>query len=77
MHFVDPPVPQESQQFARQRQRNHDKFVKDLLAQKEVTSAAIEQSRKYEPVALTEYEQYMQKKGRACQTYQEWSLCFT
>ena len=61
MHFVDPPVPQESQQFARQRQRNHDKFVKDLLAQKEFTSAAIEQSRKYEPVALTEYEQYMQK----------------
>ena len=46
MHFVDLPVPQESQEFARQRQRNHDKFVKDLLAQKEFTSAAMEDGRK-------------------------------
>ena len=46
------------------RQRNHDKFVKDLLAQKEFTSAAVDHGKKYEPVALKEYEKYMRKMGK-------------
>ena len=46
------------------RQRNHDKFVKDLLAQKEFTSAAVEHGKKCEPVALKEYEKYMRKIGK-------------
>ena len=33
------------------RQRNHEKFVEDLLAQKSVSTAAIEHGKKYEPMA--------------------------
>ena len=47
-----------------QRQRNHTKFVEDLLAQKAFSSAAVEHGKKYEPVALKEYEKYMRKLGR-------------
>jgi len=47
-----------------QRQRNHTNFVEDLLAQKAFSSAAVEHGKKYEPVALKEYEKYMRKLGR-------------
>lgn len=46
------------------RQRNHEKFVGDLLAQKKITTAAMEHGKKYEPVALKEYEKYMRKMGK-------------
>ena len=48
------------------RQRNHEKFVEDFLAQKSVSTAAMEHGKKYEPVALKEYEKYLQKNGKAC-----------
>ena len=41
-----------------------DKFVNDLLAQKEFTSAAVEHGWKYEPAALKEYEKYVRKIGK-------------
>lgn len=46
------------------RQRSHTKFVEDLLAQKAFSSSAVEHGKKYEPVALREYEKYMRKLGR-------------
>lgn len=46
------------------RQRNHTKFVEDLLAQKTFSSAAVEHGKKYEPVALKEYEKHMRKMGK-------------
>ena len=46
------------------RQRNHEKFVEDLLAQKSVSTAAMEHGKKYEPVALKEYEKYLRKMGK-------------
>lgn len=46
------------------RQRNHEKFVGDLLAQKPISAAALEHGKKYEPVALKEYEKYMRKIGK-------------
>ena len=46
------------------RQRNHTKFVEDLLAQKAFSSASVEHGKKYEPVALKEYEKYMRKSGK-------------
>lgn len=45
-------------------QRNHTKFVEDLLAQKPFSSAAVEHGKKYEPVALTEYEKHLRKMGK-------------
>ena len=38
--------------------------MEDLLAQKAFSSAAVEHGKKYEPVALKEYEKYMRKLGR-------------
>ena len=46
------------------RQRNHEKFEEDLLAQKSVSTAAMEHGKKYEPVALKEYEKYLRKMGK-------------
>lgn len=46
------------------RQRNHKKFVEDLLAQKPISAAALEHGKKYEPVALKEYEKYLRKVGK-------------
>ena len=45
-------------------QRSHTKFMEDLLAQKAFSSAAVEHGKKYEPVALKEYEKYIGKLGR-------------
>ena len=45
-------------------QRNHEKFVQDLLAQKPISTAALEHGKKYEPVALKEYEKFMRKMGK-------------
>ena len=46
------------------RQRNHKKFVADLLAQKPISAAPLEHGKKYEPVALKEYEKYLRKMGK-------------
>ena len=46
------------------RQRNHEKFVQGLLAQKPISTAALEHGKKYEPVAVKEYEKFMRKMGK-------------
>ena len=46
------------------RQRHHEKFVQDLLAQKPISTASTEHGKKYESVALKEYERYLRKMGK-------------
>ena len=45
-------------------QRHHEKFVQDLLAQKPIVTAAMKHGKKYESVALREYEKYLRKMGK-------------
>ena len=40
------------------RQRNHENFADTLLNPKQVTSKYLEHGKKYEPVALVEYEKF-------------------
>lgn len=41
------------------RQRNHETFANNLLNPKDINSKYLEHGKKYEPVALLEYEKYM------------------
>jgi hypothetical protein len=44
------------------RQRNHDTFAESLMHPKQFSSKYVEHGRKYEPVALLEYEKFMQSR---------------
>ena len=44
------------------RQRNHENFADTLLNPKPVTSKYLEHGKKYEPVALVEYEKFMSSR---------------
>ena len=45
------------------RQRNHDTFAEQLINPKSVTSKQLEHGKKFESVALREYEKYMFNKS--------------
>ncbi|KAJ7386715.1 hypothetical protein OS493_006727 [Desmophyllum pertusum] len=46
----------------RKRKRNHDNFAQTLMHPKPFTSKYVDHGRKYEPVALLEYEKFMQSR---------------
>ena len=48
----------------RRRQRNHEKFVDDLLVQKQFSTAATQHGKDNEGIAIKKYESYLRKIQR-------------
>ena len=57
----------------RKRQRNHDKFVEELLNQKRFTTAATKHGKEHESVALKCYETYVRRLQKPVKVLKSWA----